>query len=391
MSFTGKATFSAGASLPEVAEDVSDLIGIVSPYETPLLHHLGDPRRAAASTVHEWLEDQLLPNIDQVDDDSIANPTSVGTFGVANAGRFRVGDQIRLGDKLEIMLVTAVNVGGGEITVTRQYGGSPTVSVVNGDVIRILGNAALEGDERPAVRFTNRSRRQNYTQIFTAGVEVSGSMIAARTLAVADELDYQKQERLRELLRDLENCVINGTAHAATPQGAAGTRRTMRGILASITTNLFQPGAGGIPDGAGDNDNILTEEVLNAALRRIWEQSSARIDTIVCGGLQKRRINEFLDASQRTIESEDPRFRQLINIYESDFGVCRVLLSRWVPSNTLLLLDSSRIEVLPLSGRSFHYKPLASRGDSETGQLIGEYTLEFRNENAHGVLRNLGT
>ena len=37
MAFTGKATYSAGVTLPELAEDVSDLIGIISPYETPLL------------------------------------------------------------------------------------------------------------------------------------------------------------------------------------------------------------------------------------------------------------------------------------------------------------------------------------------------------------------
>ena len=43
MPFTGKATYSAGATLPEIAEDVSDIIALVSPYETPLLDHLGDP------------------------------------------------------------------------------------------------------------------------------------------------------------------------------------------------------------------------------------------------------------------------------------------------------------------------------------------------------------
>ena len=61
MSFTGKATYAGGATMPELAEDVADLIGIVSPYETPLLDALGDPMREAASTHHEWLEDELLP------------------------------------------------------------------------------------------------------------------------------------------------------------------------------------------------------------------------------------------------------------------------------------------------------------------------------------------
>ena len=66
MTFSGKATYSAGAELPELAEDVSDIIGIVSPYETPLLAHLGDARRPAMSTVHEWIEDSLLPNFDRL-------------------------------------------------------------------------------------------------------------------------------------------------------------------------------------------------------------------------------------------------------------------------------------------------------------------------------------
>lgn len=390
MSFSGKATYSAGATLPEIAEDVSDVIGIISPYETPLLHHLGDPRRSAMSTVHEWLEDELLPNVDAVDDGAIASPTSQATFGVANADRFRIGDQIRVRGTSELMLVTATNEGAGTITVVRGYGGTTAHSLTDGTTIDIIGNAALEGDARPAARFTNRSRRQNFTQIFTKSVEVSGSQLAARTLALADELDYQKQERLRELLRDLENTVINGIAPGSNPEGSTTVRRTMRGMLATIETNQFTPGAGSIPSGGGGGDE-LNETVLNAALRTIWEQSSAKIDTIVCGGLQKRRINEFLDASQRTLEEDDRRFRHLVDVYESDFGICRVILSRWVPADALLLLDSSRIEVLPLSGRSFHYKPLASSGDSEVGQLIGEYTLEMRNENAHGVLSGLAT
>jgi len=64
MSFTGKATYSAGATLPEIAEDVADLVAVNSPHETPLLDALGDPARSARSTVHEWIEDALLPNTD---------------------------------------------------------------------------------------------------------------------------------------------------------------------------------------------------------------------------------------------------------------------------------------------------------------------------------------
>ena len=299
--FTGKATYASGPSLPELAEDVSDILGIVSPHETPLLDALGDPNRAAHATIHEWLEDNLLPNTDAVDDQSLVDPDADTTFGVLHVDRFRAGDQVQADGSREVMLVTD-----------------------------------------------------------------------------ADELDYQKQERLRELVRDLENCVINGVAASTNPEGDASTRRTMKGILSMLTTNVFS------------ESGSLDEPKLNAALRAIWEQSSARIDTLVVNGVQKRKINSFITAT-RGYDARDSRFKDLVSTYESDFGVCRVVLCRWVPADAVLLLDRSRIDVLPLAGRSFHFKKLAATGDSDTGQLIGEYTLELRNENAHGVIRGLST
>ena len=386
MTFTGKATYSAGLDLPEIAEDVSDLISIVSPYETPLLDHLGDGRRAARSTVHEWLEDALLPAEDTIDQATFnPGPTTEGSITVENAQRFRVGDQITVVGSSEVMLVLAVAPP--VIVVERGYGGTTPEPLANNQTLTIIGNAALEGDVRPPVRFTTRSRVQNYTQIFTSAVEVSGSQLATTQIAAGDELEYQKQARLRELLRDLENSVINGVAPTATPQGNQGVRRTMRGIIPAIATNRFTPDTGPIPagDGAGDQ---LNEAVLNTALRTIWEQSSAHIDTIVVNGYQKRRINGFITNSRRYAPS-DSSFRDAVATYESDFGVCRVVMSRWMPPDALLLLDSSRVSVLPLAGRSFHFKPQDSGGDSEAGQLIGEYTLEMHNENAHGLITNL--
>ena len=390
MAFTGKASYTAGAGLPELVEDVSDIIGIVSPFETPLLDHLGDPKRSAMSTVHEWIEDALLPNMGQLNQSSFSpNATSATTLTVDDAGVFRVGDLVRPGGSSEVMMVAVVNNGTNQIGVVRGYGATVAATLVDNMVLTILGNAALEGDEAPDARFTNRSRQSNYTQIFTAGIDVSGSMQAARAYGIADEVDYQKQERMRELLRDLENCVINGVSPVSDGQGSGTIRRSMNGIVHSLETNLFEPGQGGIPDGDGGGDDELNEEILNAALKRVWDNSSGNVDTIVVGGAQKRKINGFASGS-RAYLPDDQTFSDMISVYESDFGVCRVVMSRWVPSDAVLLLDSSRISVLPMQGRSFHYKPLASTGDSISGQVIGEYTLELKNENAHGLVTGLG-
>ena len=196
-------------------------------------------------------------------------------------------------------------------------------------------------------------------------------------------MDYQKAERLRELIRDLENTVINGGQPSANPQGSASVRRSMKGIVQNIATNIYRPGDSGFPTGTG-----LDEAKINYVLRQIWENSSGNVDLIVVGGFQKRKINTFLTAS-RSFGPTDTAYTDMVSVYERDFGVCRIIASKWVPQDAVPLLDSSRISVLPLAGRSFYFKPLASSGDYECGQLIGEYTLEFKNEAAHGLIRDL--
>ena len=369
--------------MPELAEDVADLIGIVTPFETPLLHAIGDPEYSATSTHHEWLEDSLLPNKYAINDDTFTDPAADTTFDVDNGDRFQVGDQIQVEGSKELMLVTGISTN--TLTVVRGYGDTSAEDLADNKVINILGNAALEGADKPAVRFTNRVRKSNYTQIFTAAVEVSGSDMAARQLGLTDELDYQKAERLRELLRDLENTVINGAWLASNPEGSGTVRRSLKGIFQRVLTNALATGDSGFPSGSD-----LDETKVNYVLRKIWESSSGKVNLIVVNGFQKRKINAFM-SSNRAFGSGDQKYTDLVSLYESDYGLCQIIVSRWMPQDAVLFLDSSRLSVLPLAGRSFHFKPLASGGDYECGQLIGEYTLEMRNEEAHGCIRGLST
>jgi len=279
MPFTGKSIHPSDVILPEIAEDMADLVGIISPFETPLLNALGDAQVEARSTQHEWLEDE------------------------------------------------------------------------------------------PGIRRAYRARRGNWTQIFSKVLSASRSRLGPAVNS--DELDFQKTKTVRELLRYLENAVVNGIDLKKIPRK---TKTFMDGILAQLKMNRFEAGVAGFPGGAN-----LDEEKLNMALRLIWDRSSDQfVDLIAVNGCQKRVVSQLAGAKKA-------------NRYQSDFGVQRVILSPWVPRDACLLLDSSRIQVLPLAGRSFQYRPLAVTGDFEKGQVLGEYTLELRNEGAHGVIRGLAT
>ena len=380
MSFTGKATYDGGSTLPELADDVSDLVGLISPFDTPLIDAIGNPRLSATSTRHEWLEDRLNPSYSQINEASGYDDNDTAIV-VDDGGRFRVGDIIKAAGSNEVMQVTGISTN--TLTVTRAYGGSIAAAVVDNQRVDVIGHAALEGDDAPAAAYQNRSRKENFTQIFTETVTISGSMDAVGLNAVEREFDYQVIQRLRELMRGLEQSVINGFKAAANGQGSASVRRTMGGIL------QFVSGSDAVVANAGAA--ALTEDILNNALRQCWEKGG-RPGAIVCNGFQKRKISNFIQSGRR-YEPESTTLRNLVDVYESDFGVQRVILSRWVPADKILLLDLDKIQVLPLQGRSFFVKPLAESGDFRKAQIIGEYTLEILNgaDGGHGVIPNLPT
>ena len=61
--------------------------------------HWATRLREATSTHHEWLEDELLPNKDAVNDSTFTDPDVDTQFVVDNGSRFRVGDQIQIEGK----------------------------------------------------------------------------------------------------------------------------------------------------------------------------------------------------------------------------------------------------------------------------------------------------
>ncbi len=373
MAFTGKATYD---NMDAIYTDITpDLIAMVARDATPLLDIIGDSEFPALSTKHEWMEDALIPNRFANQGEALAADT---TIVFPSSATVLVGDVLRPEGSSERCLVTAVN--SNTATVTRGYGGTTAADIEDGQTINIIGNAALEGDAAGENLTTNRIRKYAYSQIFTKTVKVSGTAASVKIYGTAqDEYNYQLQLRLREILRDLENTLINGVAPAATAQGSDSVRRSINGVDAQIATNV-------ITHASGD----LTETELNNMMKMLWDTGSKNIDIMLVNGVQKRAISSLIMES-RGYYADDAAIKNTVGVYESDFGVVKVVLCPWVPEDEILFLDTSRIGILPVKGRAFNHKPLAASGDYQMGQLVGEYVLEFRNENAHGKIVGLPT
>lgn len=379
MSFTGKATYDGGTTLPEQAEDLAPSVSLLAQTITPFLDLIGNPMRPATSTHIEWLEEGLNPNSDAA---TAAFTTGAVTFTVDAATSFRAGDIVQPQGSDERMLVTSV--ASPEITVTRGYGGSTKEAVGAGDVLEIIGNAFLEGADAPAARFQDKSRLSNYTQIFMETVLVSGTNESvAKAGGYASEHDLQVQRRLTELMLLLERAVIRGIKASSTPQGSDSVKRTMQGI-----SRFIEAASGSGAVNVDKSAAALTEDALNDFLRQIWEQGG-RPNAILVNSRQKRKISDFITSTTQ-YRGDETRLSRVVSMYESDFGLLPIVLTPHVNYDSLLAVDTTRIEVQPLQGRSFHAKRLADTGDAKKTLVVGEYTCCLKNPAGHGRMYNLG-
>lgn len=222
-----------------------------------------------------------------------------------------------------------------------------------------------------------RTRTGAYTQIFTKTLEVSETLRAVSVAGLEDEFAYQMEKRMKEIATDVEKALITATGNS----GASGTARRLKGILSFIATN--------VESGTGTGTQAYSELMYNNLLQEIWT-SGGRPDYTYVNGWQKRKISAFATSNTRYQEvAEDGALKNYVSIYESDFGKQRIELDPFMDTDKVVALQRDMWKVAVLRG----IKPVdvATVGDAKRGALVGELTLEARNEASSGKSIQLTT
>jgi hypothetical protein len=76
-----------------------------------------------------------------------------------------------------------------------------------------------------------------------------------------------------------------------------------------------------------------------------------------------------------------------VDLYISDFGEHKLVPNRFMRDRNILVLDMKYWAVASL--RNFQTMKLAKTGDAERTAIVGEYTLESRNEKASGKITDI--
>lgn len=234
-------------------------------------------------------------------------------------------------------------------------------------------SSSAEGAATSYDDLTQPSRAGNFTHIVSQSYRVSGTERAVSVAAMGDPYAYQKAKALRTWKSKQEFNLLRSTAAS----GSSGVARSMTGIQAAITTHVT----------ARNSGTSLSEDMFNEAMQDVWADVGNEYvpDLVLVPGGLKRKISAFTAGSTRYIMSEDKRLVNPVMVYESDFGVHRIMAHKDV------LNSAGTVHMLGLKEDKWRIaylrKPVAEDrpkdGDYTPGEIIGEFTLEYLAQRAN--------
>ena len=271
-------------------------------------------------------------------------------------------------------------------------------------------NMQMEGNDYTSTAATEPRRLSNYTQISATQVQSSGTAEAVDFAGRKSTQAYQLAKRAKEMKRDMEFMLLEGTVKSAGSSGAArntacfstwiGTtvNATSNVVAASTGLGLTNNGAGAAgPDGTteagtGGADTAITIALVNNVAERIWNLGGTP-DTILCGGVVKGTISSSTVGGAVVAE---PRANHggsgpitavnAVDVLVTDFGTFKVVPDRHIPATQVDFIDFDLWSVDYL--RPFRTETLAKSGDSVKQLLIAEYGLRAKNGNGSGQLKS---
>jgi len=258
-------------------------------------------------------------------------------------------------------------------------------------------NAAVEGADASTATLSPTTRVGNRTQISQKTIGVTGTLEAVDKAGRKSEKAYQLAKASSEIKRDMEFTFLSNTVQS---NGSAGsTARVLGGLQTWLATN-GDFGSGGSAGSAGTTartngtNRTFTETELKTVIKEVFE-SGGSPKILMVTPAHKQTVSAFAGiAAQRYMAPSDAPTTIIgaADIYLSDFGSVSVVPNRFMVSGNsanevAFVLDPEYAAVAYL--RPFFTNELAKNGDSDRTQLLVEYTLEVRNEAAHGIIADL--
>jgi len=256
-------------------------------------------------------------------------------------------------------------------------------------------NALVEGATASDITVSPTTRLGNYTQIVGKTVMVSGTLEAVDRAGRKSEKAYQLAKVSSEIKRDMETII---TANQGQSAGNASTARTLGALLSYIKSNTSKNGTAttgvdpvtvGVSTRTDGTTRTFTEAMLKTVIASVFS-SGGTPSALFVSPTQKQVVSGFTGLAAQRYQVPTSGQATILagaDLYQSDFGVLSIVPDRFMRTRDALILDPEYAALAYL--RPFQTNELARVGDAEKTQILAEFTLEVRNEAAHGGVFDL--
>jgi hypothetical protein len=368
---------SAFTSTAANKRQITDIISLIDPSDAPLINAIGGLDGGSSkfrftdspATLVEWLEDTLVP-IDDLLAESATVTSTVLTLKVTDGSLYQIGHIIQIDS--EQLWVSGVSTN--TLTTTKR-GWFGTTSATHDSVaaIKIVGMARLDGAESTTYGFPGATTGSNWTQIYHREVKVSRTTNQKVQYGIANELAYQSDKMVPELMRLIERDLYYNVGGNIASAGVAGK---MKGLKAMITTNTA----------AGTS---LSQAAFDSAVMSIYKNGGGQQLIAACAPENMLKIKNFYDyygttaVPLFTVPRTENTIGMVIDNIRTPFGDVALVLDRWAPTTCIPILDPNNVGMVTYY--PFTQEPLAKTGDYERVEVVGEFTLALRQEKSHAI------
>lgn len=253
-------------------------------------------------------------------------------------------------------------------------------------------NAHHEGEDASPATASATSRLGNYTQILKKHVVVSGTQEKIDKAGRNSEVAYQQAKRMKEIKMDLEWAMLDGGGTGGIGNAKAvgsdpTTARELGSIQTYVITNASVAGSVATGNGvdtmtAGTKRN-LTEALLTTVLSSCYTNGGDP-KLMVVSPTNKAVVSTFVGGGTHFVDKDDKKLINSVDVYVGDFHTLKVVPSRQMANEIVLLIDPAYLAYAELRGLTSY--DLAKTGDSIRREMVMEGTLEVCNEKAHGII-----
>ena len=257
-------------------------------------------------------------------------------------------------------------------------------------------NVAVEGATASDATMSPTTRVGNRCQISQKTIKISNTLQAVDKAGRKSEKAYQLAKASAEIKRDMELTLLS---NQIATNGDSSTARALGGLQAWLSTTYSGgtsgvAGSGGTTARTNGTNRTFTEAFLQTAVRGVYT-AGGNPKILMVTPAHKQTVSAFAGiAAQRYMAPTNAPTTIIgaADVYLSDFGTLSVVPSRFMNStnsadDVAFVLDPEMAAVAYL--RPFQTNELAVTGDNESTQLLAEFTLEVKNQAAHGIIADL--